>query len=170
MAWRNMGWQWSQFALESERLRSQLNLALSKRLAHLPLRFSIIYHDLNHWNLLYDSPIGEESQSISELAEDSEQGEFGMWMSNFARHLALNAEFFIGKNEQFRLRLGYDHQRRAELTLPNAGSLAGFSGGFGFVVKGLVFDYGYGAYHLGGGVHHLGLRFEFGNNKQVDIL
>lgn len=170
MAWRNMGWQWSKFALESERLRSQLNLALSKRLAHLPLRFSLIYHDVNHWNLLYDSPIGEESQSISQIAENREQSEFGMWMDNLARHLALNAEFFIGKQEQFRLRLGYDHQRRQELSLPNAGSLAGFSGGVGFVIKGLVFDYGYGVYHLGGGVHHLGLRFEFGNKKQVDIL
>ncbi len=170
MAWRNIGWQWSRFDVENEGLRSQLNLAISKRLAHLPLRFSLIYHNLNRWNLLYDSPIGEESQTIGQIAGSEEESAFGMWMNNFARHLAVNAEFFIGKKEQFRLRLGYDHQRRMELRLPNWGSLAGFSGGFGIVIRGIQFDYGFGSYHLAGGIHHLGLRFQFGKTQQVDIL
>jgi len=170
MAWRNIGWQWSRFDVENERLRSQLNLAFSKRLAHLPLRFSLIYHNMNRWNLLYDSPIGEESRPIGQIAEDEEESAFGLWTKNFARHLAVNAEFFIGKKEQFRLRLGYDHQRRMELRLPNFGSLAGFSAGFGLVVRGVTFDYGFGSYHLAGGVHHLGLRFQFGQKKQIDIL
>lgn len=170
MAWRNIGWQWSRFDVENERLRSQLNLAISKRLAHLPLRFSFIYHDLNRWNLLYDSPIGEESQTIGQIAGSEGESAFGLWMNNFARHLAVNAEFFIGKKDQFRLRLGYDHQRRMELSLPNWGSLAGFSGGFGIVIRGITFDYGYGSYHLAGGLHHLGLQFQFGKSKKVDIL
>ncbi|NBB89443.1 MAG: type IX secretion system protein PorQ [Bacteroidetes bacterium] len=170
MAWRNMGWQWSSYDIENEAIRSQLNLAISKRLKHLPLRFSLIYHNMNRWNLLYDSPIGEESSTIGEIAEDEEKSEFGLWMDNFSRHLAVNAEFFIGKKEQFRLRLGYDHQRRQELRLPNWGSLAGFSGGFGLVIRGISFDYGFGAYHLAGGLHHIGISAPLSRKKKLDIL
>jgi hypothetical protein len=165
LAWRNIGWQWSPFAFEQEGLRSQLNLAVAKRLEHLPLRFSVNYHSMNRWNLLYDSEVGEES-----LQEEASA--FGMWVDNFTRHLAVNAEIFIGKGENFMLRLGYDHQRRKELTLPNWGSLAGFSGGFGLNIRGVNFDYGFGSYHLGGGIHHLGLRFDVHRwtKKEVDIL
>lgn len=170
MAWRNIGWQWSPFDAVSERMRSQLDVALSKRLAHLPLRFSLVYHNLNRWNLLYDSPIGEEPSTIGQIANQEEQSEFGLWIDNFSRHLAVNAEFFIGKKEQFRLRLGYDHQRRMELSLPNWGSLAGFSGGFGLVIRGIAFDYGFGSYHLAGGIHHIGLTARLSKKKKVDIL
>ncbi|SRR6056297_594303 len=170
MAWRNIGWQWSPFDGVNERMRSQLNLAISKRLAHLPLRFSLVYHDLNRWNLLYDSPVGEESSTIGQIAQTEEKSEFALWVDNFSRHLAINAEFFIGKKEQFRLRLGYDHQRRKELSLPNWGSLAGFSGGFGVVIRGVSFDYGFGSYHLAGGLHHLGLSARLGQRDKVNIL
>lgn len=159
LSWRNIGWQWTPYYSTREYIRSDLQLAISKRLAHLPFRFSFIYHDLNRWNLLYDSPVGEEN--ILVIGEEMEDNTFSMILDNFARHLAVNGEFFIGKKENIRLRLGYDHQRRRELSIPNWNSLAGFSFGFGVNIKGVVFDYSYASYHISGGLNHLGLSFNW---------
>lgn len=168
LSWKNIGWQWTPYAETSEHIRSDLQVAISKRLAHLPFRFSFTYHDLNRWNLLYESPVDEENILI--LGAEEEENTFGIILNNFARHLAVNGEFFIGKNENIRLRLGYDHQRRQELSISTWNSLAGFSFGAGVNIKGVVLDYGYASYHLAGGMHHLGLSFQWHKLLGPDIL
>ncbi len=159
MSWKNIGWQWSPYYTETEDIRSDLQIAISKRLAHLPFRFSFIYHDLNRWNLLYESPVDEENILI--INEEETDNPVGMFFNNFARHLAVNGEFFIGKKENLRLRLGYDHERRQELTISNWNSLAGFSFGAGVNIKGIIIDYGFASYHIGGGINHLGLTIKW---------
>jgi len=163
LSWNQIGFQWAPFEETREDLRSNLQVAISKRLAHLPFRFSIIYHQLNHWNLLYDSPISEENILIIGQLE-SERSPFALFIDNFSRHLAINGEFFIGKKEQLRLRLGYDHQRRKELSINNWNSLAGFSAGFAFNIKRVSFDYGWASYHLSGGIHHIGIQYRVGES------
>ena len=78
-------------------------------------------------------------------------------IDNFFRHLVFNGEFLLGKNEGLRLRLGYNHLRKRELTVRNYRSLAGFSGGVGVKIKRFRVDFGYASYHLAGGVVHLGI-------------
>ena len=56
-----------------------------------------------------------------------------------------------------RLRLAYNHQRRAELTVRNTRSLAGFSTGVGFKVKQFRIDYGLAIYHLAGTAHQFSI-------------
>ncbi|HNM25316.1 MAG TPA: hypothetical protein PKL15_07795, partial [Saprospiraceae bacterium] len=68
-----------------------------------------------------------------------------------------SGEFLLGRNESFRLRLGYNHLRKKELSVRNYRSLAGFSGGVGFKINRFRLDVGYGAYHLAGGVLHVGV-------------
>ena len=57
------------------------------------------------------------------------------FFDNFFRHFVFNGEFLFGKTESFRLRLGYNHLRRKELSLENQFSLSGFSFGVGFKVS-----------------------------------
>ena len=72
--------------------------------------------------------------------------------------MAFGGEFILGKNEIFRLRFGYNHDRKKHLAVNGYRSLSGLSYGFGIKVKKIVFDYAFSKYHLAGGVNHLSLR------------
>ncbi len=132
-----------------------IQLAISKQLRYLPLRFSIQAHHLNRWNLLYDLP---ESNENSFFVAESEPGGF----DNFFRHIIFNAEFLIGKQKNFFLRFGYNHQRKQELSINNVSSLNGFSTGFGCRISKFRFDYAFRRFHYAGGTHHLGLSTRLG--------
>ncbi|NJN33649.1 MAG: hypothetical protein HC817_04745 [Saprospiraceae bacterium] len=137
---------------------------MSKKLARAPFRFSALLHSLNRWNLRYKSPLNEVENLIGEAPQ--EPNGFSKAMDNFFRHLAVGGELILGKNENFRFRLGYNHQLRKELTVNNLRSLAGFSLGVGFKVNRFRFDYGLGRQHLAGGVNHISISTNLSEFKK----
>jgi branched-subunit amino acid transport protein len=137
-----------------ESIPFEIQFGVSKRLENLPFRFSIIAHKLETPNLNYDNPAQvEERLFFGE--EPQQQSNFNAWLDNIFKHLIFNGEFLIGKKENFRLRIGYNHFVKKELSVQNFRSLAGFSGGFGFKINRFRLDYGLGVYHLGGSLNHL---------------
>jgi len=134
------------------------HLSVTKRLRHLPLRFSLIYSNLNRWNVLYDDPNAEDG-TLFLGSEEPTESKFGIWADNFARHFTFNTELLLGKNDGFKIRFGYNHLRKKELSVNSFRSLTGFSLGFGMKVKRFRFDYGHAFYHLAGGSNHLTLSF-----------
>lgn len=144
------------------------HVSLSKRLRHLPIRFSLIYSNLNRWNILYDDPNAEDVGLF--IGEETTDNKFGIWMDNFARHLTFNTELLLGPRDGFKIRFGYNHLRKKELSVTNFRSLTGFSLGFGMRIKRFRFDYGHAFYHLAGGSNHLTLStnlHEFTKNKII---
>ncbi len=154
MVFRNMGRQVSYFRPDNpEPLPFEIQLGVSKRLRYLPFRFSVIYRHLNRWNIRYDDPNAEPALLfIGE--EPTEESASSIWFDNFFRHFVFNGEFLIGPKDNFRLRVGYNHFMRRELSVDNFGSLSGFSFGIGFKVNRFRIDYGYRSFHLGGGLNH----------------
>lgn len=153
---RNMGTQLSTYQEggETEPLPFEVQLGISKRLKYLPFRFSIIYHHFNRWNILYDDPNAEQGTVfIGDL--QTERSPTSIYFDNLFRHFIFNGELLIGKKENFRLRLGYNHFLRKELSLENFRSLAGFTYGFGIKINRFRLDYGRTTFHLAGGVNHL---------------
>jgi hypothetical protein len=142
----------------NEKLNAPLNIqiGLSKKLAHLPLRFSVIAHQLQQWNIRYDDP--NAIKVVDLLGQTNEAGAFSKTVDNVFRHLLFNAELSLGKTEGFQVRAGYNHFRRKELNLSKIRSLAGFSFGFGIKIKQFNLDYGLGYYHLAGAANHLSIR------------
>jgi hypothetical protein len=136
-----------------EQLPFEMQIGVSKRLRYLPFRLSVIYHHLDRWNIRYDDPDAPEPTSI--FGGDGVEKKTSPWLDNFFRHFTVNGEFLIGKKENLRLRLGYDHLRRKELTVNNLRSLSGFSFGAGLKINRFRLDYGYGAWHLAGGANHI---------------
>ena len=135
-----------------------LQIGYSKRFKHVPFRLSILAHDLNRWNLEYDSPLDEQTDlGFGEDTPDEESG-FSQWVDNFFKHMTFGGEILIGKNETVVLRVAYDYQKHQELSVVNLRSLAGFSGGVGINFKRFVLDYGFAVYHQAGSSKHLGLR------------
>lgn len=155
---RNAGVQLATYNDVREDIPFDVQLGVSKRLRYLPFRMTIIAHHLQEWDIRYDDP-NADSGAVSLFGEDnSKKGNAGV--DNFFRHFIFNGEFLLGRNEGFRLRVGYNHLRKKELSVNNYRSLAGFSGGVGVKVKRFRIDMGYGSYHLAGGVVH----FSIGTN------
>ena len=144
---RNLDFQLSSFD-KREYARPDLQLAITKRLAHLPFRFSITAHNLQQWSIRYDDPNQEKETDI--LGEPIAENKFKQNVDNFFRHFIFAGEFLFGKKENFKVRIAYNHLRRSELSVKDFRSLAGFSGGLGIKIKGFRLDYGFAYYHLAG--------------------
>ncbi|MCB0689400.1 MAG: type IX secretion system protein PorQ [Saprospiraceae bacterium] len=151
---KQAGLQLTAFDEVRESLPLDIQLGLSKKLTHLPFRFFITWHHLNRWNLLYDDPNTEEDTffgGLQPLRKEPTQAD------NFFRHMIFGGEMVLGKKESFKIRLGYNHQLKQELSVLTLRSFAGFSFGFGVKVKKFQFDYSNSVLHFGGSSHHIGL-------------
>jgi hypothetical protein len=153
---KNRGAQLSTFNGTRETLPYDLQFGITKRLRYLPFRFGVILHHLHQWNIRYNDP-NAKSETIEFLGGDQSQSKGNPQLDNAFRHLIINGEFILGKNENFFLRFGYNHLRKRELSVTNLRSLAGFSGGIGMKVKRFQVDIGMASWHLAGGGFHLGL-------------
>ncbi len=156
---RNVGAQLSTYAGKREPLPTDLQIGFSKRLRYLPFRFSIVAHHLTRWNIRYDDPNAPQPTSVLGDEPPAEKP-FAEFVDNFFRHFVFSGEFLLGKRENLRIRFGYNHLRRAELTVPDTRSMGGISFGFGLKIKKFRLDYGFAGYHLGGSANHLGLSLD----------
>ena len=119
LALRNVGWQLKSFYEEdfgqhTEMLPLNLELGLSYRLAHAPLRFSLTAHNLQCWDI---APAGEEVK----------------WYDMLFRH-TIWAVDIVPKSNKFYLTVSYNHRRQAEMNLTEVRSLAGFAFGAGIKI------------------------------------
>lgn len=160
MVLSNIGGELSSFGDEKRTLPFNLQIGVSKRLEHLPFRFTITGHNLQDPYIRYDDP--ETDITVSIFGEQNFKSSFSKNVDNFFRHLVFSGEFLLGKSEQFRLRFGYDHLRRQELKTATFRSMGGFAFGFGFNIKKIKLDYGVGHYHLAGAVNHVSFRYNMG--------
>lgn len=172
LALRGVGYQFSGYydGDEKGKMPADLQFGFSKRLEYVPFRLSILLHDINRWDLRYDSPLDEETSIDIGNTEPDEPSNFAQGVDNFFRHLTFGGEFLIGKNEGFILRFAYDHQMHKELSVVNLRSLAGFSGGVGINVKSFILDYGFTVYHQAGSSKHLGLRVNLNDLKRKTLV
>lgn len=160
IVFKNVGAQLSTYNGLREPIPFEIQVGFSKKLRYLPFRLSVIATNLQQWNISYDDPnVQDETLLFGEEPKDDSRAQ--VFVDNFFRHFVFNGEFLFGKKENFQLRFGYNHMRRAELSLNNLRSLAGFSLGTGFKIKQFKVDYGMGFYHVGATVHHIGISTSF---------
>jgi len=155
---KNIGRQLSTYREDNrEDLPFEIQAAISQKLKHLPFRLSITYNNLNRWNVLFDDPNDENNTLLIGGGEAPERSQLSINVDNFFRHLVFSGEFLFGARENFRLRVGYNHFQRKELSVDNFRSLAGFSFGVGLKVSKFRIDYGRAFYHLAGGLNHISI-------------
>jgi hypothetical protein len=146
---RNFGRQLSAYDnAPLETLPADLQVGLSKKLAHAPFRFSLTAQDLISGSLQYDIPESEETGKSIYKEEDNT-------FEKVARHLTLGLEFVPSGN--FYVAGGFNPRRRAELKMTNKTSTVGFTWGFGIKIYKFNFAYGSGRYHLGGSSNHFSI-------------
>jgi hypothetical protein len=145
---RNIGSQIVPYvAGQYESLPFELQIALSQKLKHIPVRFSEIITHLEKWDLTYTDPNDPANQKDPITGETKEKSGVGKFADNLMRHIVLGAEVTIAKI--LSIRLGYNYQRRQELKLYNKAGLAGFSAGIGIRVKMFNLSYTRSSFNAG---------------------
>jgi hypothetical protein len=117
-----------------ESLPLNVQLGVSKKLAHAPLRFSLNLHNLQRWDLNY------LTLNLSGVNNSSTKNSNIGFVDMAFRHSIIGLEFVPGKN--FYLAASYNHRRHQELSMGGFKSLAGFS--FGGGIKLYKFHVGFG--------------------------
>ena len=156
LVFKNVGAQLTAYENKNkEVIPFDIQFGISQRLKHLPFRFSIIAHNLHRWNITYDDPNTVESVFLIGDGTPTSDNNFKDFADNLFRHVIFNGEFLFGKGEIMRLRIGYNHLMRRELSVTNFRSRSGFSFGLGIKIRRFRIDYGRGIYHFAGGLNHL---------------
>jgi len=155
---KNLGSQFKSYQTERENLPFDILLGYSKRLAHVPIRFSVTGHHLTTWNLRTIVP---EEQTLGFGEPPREASALSKTVDNLFRHLIFSSEIYLGKYAPIRLRLSYDHQRHQELKDQTYRGLSGFGGGIGIKFSKFVVDYGFANYHLAGSINALGISYRW---------
>ena len=155
---RNVGIQLTTYTPgERDPLPFNLQYTVSKRLEHVPFRFSMIYDHLEKWNLAYDDPTNPNGID-PETGELQYNTGFGAFADNMMRHIIIGGEIYIGKN--LILRGGYNYRRRQELKMNDKLAMVGFSWGFGVRIYKFKINYSRATYHLNGSPNYLTLTFD----------
>ena len=124
----NLGSQLNSYFNTKEDLPLDIRLGFSKQLAKVPLRF---YWSFNNLNEKQDN-----------------------FLSRF-KQISFGSEIQLGQS--FKLRIGYDSEKRRELKIGTTAGLAGFNLGFGFKASGYFIDYAYSSLGSIGSLHRFGI-------------
>ncbi len=145
---KNIGWQIKAYHSGNyEGFPFEVEFGLSKRLQHMPFRYSILVNHLNKWDLSFKNPYADNnSYEINDLI--NEDGSSLKFSDQLFRHIVVGGELLLSDN--FILRLGYNYRRRKELGIETKLSTIGFSWGFEFKISRFRMSYSRSAYHLVG--------------------
>lgn len=156
LLFRNIGRQITTYSSNGvEPLPFEIQLGFSRRLEHLPFRFSALLTHLEKWDLTYDLP---ESQSSGETTTRTGIGDFA---DKAFRHVVIGGEFMPAKF--LSLRLGYNYQRRQEMTISSRSGMVGFSWGVGLKVSKFGINYSRSRYHLAGSPNFITITTNLGD-------
>jgi hypothetical protein len=141
-----------------------IQIGMTKKFAHAPLRISITAQNLLNWNLSYKS-IFKNENIVMDNGEEEEKKNFFTKLGDIGdeliRHFVFGVEIVPHKN--FYISLGYNYKRRAELVLPTKTKLVGMSIGFGLQLSKFNISYGLASYHLAGASNHFSVGLNLGS-------
>jgi len=143
----------------------EIAIGIAKRMKKVPITWFINMSNLEQWRLENDNPFDEPIVFLGQEPKEKSQLQTGF--DNLMRHVTIGSEIDLSKQGTFKLRFGYNHLRRTDLTVQGLRSLAGFSFGFGIKVKRLNIDYGNAVYHHAGSVNHFSISTNLNRFRRV---
>lgn len=151
---KNMGTQLTTYdgAGEKEPLPFDLQIGISKRLAHVPLQLSATLHHIYQFDIRYADP-GFEDGTVIENGDTTGNGSGAV--DKIFRHFVLAAQFEVGKYVE--LTAAYNHLRRKELAMISQQGLSGFSLGIGVIVNKIQLRFARSWYQRTVAFNHLGI-------------
>ena len=147
IAGRNLGGQVKRFGNESDPLPMDLEIGITQKLGHAPIRVSITMVDLTRWT----------SNAYFTTGKEVKAG------SIFINHFVLGAEFL--PSEKFYVGLGYNFRRAYEMSAAGSSHAAGLSFGAGVNLKRLKIGVAYAKYHVS--AHTLAFTLAYNFHKEI---
>jgi len=150
---RNIGTQFTAYDVTYERLPLEVDLGISQKLEHVPLRWHFTLENLQNWNLAFANP----ARATSDL-NGTTTPENVNFFDEALRHMIFAAELFPDKG--FNIRLGYSVRRAEELRIVDQRSFAGLSAGFSVKFNKLRLSYSYARYNSAASSGFFGLNVD----------
>ena len=138
----------------SEPLPFDLQIGISKRFQHIPLRLFTTIHHLYEWDIRYDDPAMQQTSTL--IGADSNTKEKSYFTDKLFRHFIFGTELTIAK--RITLTVAYNHLRRGELALQDKKGASGFSFGAGIDLNKFQVHYARSYYHVAGAYNEFGLN------------
>lgn len=162
---KNIGFMTKAYSANgTEPLPFDLQLGISKRFKHLPLRLMATAHHLYEWNIRYNNPNDITTSSLFGTA-DTSTSQKSYFADKLFRHFIFDAELTLGK--RITVIVGYNHLRRGELALKERTALSGFSFGASIWLNKFQVHYARSYYHITGAYNEFGLNFAM--NKLFNV-
>jgi hypothetical protein len=142
---KNVGYNAIPYNETREDLPFEIQMAFSKKLEHNPLRFSIVLHNLQQFDISYVN-VNSRNKEIDLETGAVKTADISVG-DKVMRHFIFGGELVFSDN--FQIRFGYNHLKRKELAPENNPGMAGFSWGLGFGIKRFKVDYSMSSYFPG---------------------
>lgn len=128
---KNIGAQLKAYHEDRQKLPWDIQLGITQKMAHAPIRFSLTAMHLNRWKFDY--------------IDNTDPGNKDSFFQTLSKHLVLGVDLIPSEN--FWVGIGYNPKRSLDMSLDSGNALSGFSAGTG--VKISMFDVGvsFAKYH-----------------------
>ena len=159
MVAKNMGVMVKKYTADNpaEPIPFDLQLGVSKRFKHLPLRLFTTVHHLYEWDVRYDNPADATGNSLLG-SSDTTKNNKTYFADKLFRHFIFGAEITLGK--RILITGSYTFLHRKELALSTLPGLAGFAFGLGINLNKFQVHYGRDYYHIAGAYNEIGITME----------
>jgi hypothetical protein len=162
---KNMGFYLHSFETKSA-LPFDLQIAISQRLAHLPVRLMATIHHLYEWDIRYNNPADIVTSSF--LGSTNVNANKSYFADKLFRHFIFGANIYLHK--KFTASVAYNHLRRGELGLKDAAGMAGFSFGFMLDLEKMQFNYARNYTSTGNPYTEIGLNINLQKFAKISSL
>lgn len=144
---RNLGAQIKTYTANSrEKIPLDFQIGITKQPAHAPFRLSLVYENMQQWDLSYVNP--NKVVITDPITGNPVEERTWVFGDRLMRHLIFGTEFLLSENAH--IRVGYNYRRRQELKISDRPGTAGLSFGLGIKVSRFHLSYARAIYHWGG--------------------
>lgn len=147
-----------------EPLPFEVQLGISYKLKHAPIRFSVIGENLQRWDLTYVDPNAQPT--IDPLTGEEVPVKTPGFGDKLMRHIVIGTEILV--TEHINVRLGFNYRKRKELAFDARAGMAGMSLGFGFRIKQFHLSYAWSSFNRAGGANHFSLTSNLHSFKRKE--
>ncbi len=150
---RNFGTQITTYAGQHEPLPFEVDLGMSQRLEHVPIRWHVTLENLQEWPIAVSNP----ARVTTDLSGSQAPEKIG-FLGKAIRHTILGAELF--PEGGFNIRLGYNFRRAEELRIVDQRNFSGLSAGFSIKLNKMRFSYAHAKYTSAANSSFFGLQID----------
>lgn len=140
----------------AEPLPLDVQIGISKRFKHMPLRLMANIHHLYEWDIRYDNPADAQTNLLG--GTDTTTTTKRYFGEKLMRHFIFAAELTLAK--RLTVTAAYNYLRRSEMLVKDKPALAGFSFGAGLYLNKFQVHYARSYYSLAGAYNEIGLNMQ----------